>query len=712
MKRLEGEVLETLQSLGEVQQALEHTGLTVDPHQFLGMELNPRAAVIADLVLWIGYLQWHFRTRGDAQPPIPVIRNFHNIVEADALLKYDEIVPALSDSDGHPITEWDRVTFTISKITGRKIPDLTSRKPVFAYTDPERREWPPCDFIVGNPPFIGKGEKLLKDLGEGYVKTLRLAYKGLVPDGSDFVMYWWKKAAALVVSGRVRQAGLISTNSISQKFNSRVVAEALSGDSPGHLAFAIPDHPWIDSKDGAAVRIAMTVVASGVGEGLLETVIDEVPNPEESELMDVVLQERRGLIHRNLTVGVNVTAALPLQSNARIASTGLILGSRGFVFSSAEASQFSKARSGRTLLHPLYTGTDVTEGFRGCWVLDASNLSEEAFRAGWPELYQVISDRVKPDRDANRDDKLQDNWWLFRRSNQQVRAAIAGLDRFIVTPETSKHRFFVFLSNEIKPEHGLVVFGSQDAFTLGILSSRIHLTWTAHAGGTLEDRPRYNKTVCFDPFPFPDCSEAHKIVVREIADKLDAHRKRQLRLHPGLTLTSTYNVLEKLRAGEALSEEDRKVYAAGLVGTLQLLHDELNNAVSDAYGWSRVLTTEEVLENIVTLNADRRKEEADGYVRLLRPELQVPNAVPTQAGLNGFVPVEPTIATRPKQPWPTTLTSQVRAIKDSLRAQPLQTPQQIASGFKPASRTRVAEILETLTALGQTRLATEDRYTL
>ena len=228
----------------------------------------------------------------------------------------------------------------------------------------------------------------------------------------------------------------------------------------------------------------------------------------------------------------------------------------------------------------------------------------------------------------------------------------------------------------------------------------------------LEDRPRYNKTVCFDPFPFPDCSEAHKSVIREIAEKLDAHRKRQQLLHPWLTLTNTYNVLEALRSGEALSEEDHKVYAAGLVGTLKLLHDELNAAVSDAYGWSRELTTEEVPENIVTLNANRRKEEADGFVRLLRPGLQAPNAVPTQAALNGFVPVELTIATRSKQPWPTTLTGQVRAIKDALRAQPLQTPQQIATGFKPASRARVAEILETLTALGQTRLATEDRYTL
>lgn len=83
-----------------------------------------------------------------------------------------------------------------------------------------------------------------------------------------------------------------------------------------------------------------------------------------------------------------------------------------------------------------------------------------------------------------------------------------------------------------------------------------------------------------------------------------------------------------------------------------------------------------------------------------------------QAALGGLLPAEPVTATRRKQPWPATLTDPVRAIKDGLRAQPLQTPQQIATGFKPASRTRVAEILETLTALGQTRLASEDRYAL
>lgn len=98
-------------------------------------------------------------------------------------------------------------------------------------------------------------------------------------------------------------------------------------------------------------------------------------------------------------------------------------------------------------------------------------------------------------------------------------------------------------------------------------------------------------------------------------------------------------------------------------------------------------------------------------VRWLRPEFQVPNAPAIQQALGGLVPVEAPAAARRKQPWPATLTDQFRVIKDALRATPFQTPQQIASGFKPASRTRVQEILQTLTALGQTRQV-DDRYLL
>jgi hypothetical protein len=109
MKRLEGEVRDMLHSLGETQTVFEGTGHSVDPHQFLGIEINPRAAAIAELVLWIGYLQWHFRTFGARMPAEPIIKPFHNIECRDAVLEYDRKEPVL-DADCKPVTRWDGQT--------------------------------------------------------------------------------------------------------------------------------------------------------------------------------------------------------------------------------------------------------------------------------------------------------------------------------------------------------------------------------------------------------------------------------------------------------------------------------------------------------------------------------------------------------------------------------------------------------------------------
>ena len=105
-ERLEGEVLDTLAQFGDTQQRLEVEGLTVDPHQFLGLEINPRAAAIAEMVLWIGYLQWHFRTQGSGLPPSPILRDFKNIECRDAVLTADAIAFA-TDEAGKPLTRWD-----------------------------------------------------------------------------------------------------------------------------------------------------------------------------------------------------------------------------------------------------------------------------------------------------------------------------------------------------------------------------------------------------------------------------------------------------------------------------------------------------------------------------------------------------------------------------------------------------------------------------
>jgi hypothetical protein len=318
---------------------------------------------------------------------------------------------------------------------------------------------------------------------------------------------------------------------------------------------------------------------------------------------------------------------------------------------------------------------------------------------------------VKPERDQNHRATYRENWWIFGEPRANFRPALKGLSRYISTVETAKHRIFVFLDASILPDNKLINFALSDAFFLGVLASRVHVEWALASGGLLEDRPVYVKTRCFDTFPFPNCTDAQKQAIRGIAERLDAHRKRQQQLAPWLTLTEMYNVVEKLRAGQELTEEERNIYDAGLAGLLRELHDELDAAVFAAYGWPVELTNEEILGNVAALNQQRSGEEASGVVRWLRPEYQAPNELAVQAAFAGLLPTEAAVGARRKRPWPASLTEQVRAIKDALRAAPLQTPQQIATGFRPASRTRIAEILETLTALGQTRQV-EDRYQL
>ena len=206
MKRLEGEVRDQLHQFGEMQLPLEYAGLTVHPQQFHGLELNPRAAAIADLVLWIGYLQWHFRTHGNTAPAEPVLRKLNNIECRDAVLAYDR-KELVTDEHGKPRSRWDGRTFKKHPVTGEDVPDESARTPIYRYVNPRKATWPKADFVVGNPPFIGN-KRMKSILGDEYVIALRNAHNS-VPEAADFVMYWWDAAAHLVREGRIRRFGLI-----------------------------------------------------------------------------------------------------------------------------------------------------------------------------------------------------------------------------------------------------------------------------------------------------------------------------------------------------------------------------------------------------------------------------------------------------------------------------------------------------------------------
>ncbi len=725
LKRLEGEVLNALEGFGEEQSSLELAGLTVDPHQLLGIEINPRAAAITDMVLWIGYLQWHFRTRGEIMPPEPVIKRFRNIECRDAVLASDRCEPLLA-ADGQPVSRWDGRTFKTHPVTGEQVPDEASQTGVLRYINPRRAEWPEADYVVGNPPFIGAAT-MRRALGDGYVEALRSAWQE-VPDSADFVMFWWQQAAELTRKGKLQRFGFITTNSITQTFNRRVIQQQLAAAPPLSLAFAIPDHPWVDSADGAAVRIAMTVGKPGAEgvDGILATVVAEREGSGEG--VEVELANRRGMIHADLTVGANLIGTSPLKSNSDLAIKGFELGSQGFLISASEAQ--NRLIADDTLgqiLKPYMNGSDLVKGCCERYVIDFFGKSLDESRC-YPILLQHVIDNVLPERGVNREQRTATKWWLFRRSSEALRKALFGLDRFIGTTRTAKFRIFHFLPANLIAESKIVVIASSDPFVLGVLTSKLHIVWSMATGGWLGvgNDSTYNHTDCFNKFPFPTANDAQRQKIRTLAEELDAHRKRQQGLFPELTLTGMYNVLEKLRSAEPLTTKEKTIHEQGLVSVLKQLHDELDTAVAEAYGWPVDLTDEEILEKLVALNAERAKEEAEGFIRWLRPEYQKPDTLPHPAcghplpggeGYQGLLPL-PLGEGRgeggnSKPLWPKTLPEQVQAVRAALiAAEAPQTAESLARAFQRARTDKVAELLQTLAALGQAREVEAGKFAL
>ena len=715
LKRLEGEVLNTLHELGAGQMMLEMESVTVSPQQFLGIEVNPRAAAIAELVLWIGYLQWHYRTRSNAPHAEPIIRDFHNIECRDAVLAWDRVEPLLDETD-QPVTRWDGRTTKPHPITGEEVPDEAARIPTYKYVNPRQAEWPQADFIVGNPPFIGN-KRMRLALGDGYVDALRKAHQD-VPATSDFVMYWWNNSAKLVLQKQILQFGLVTTNSISQTFNRKILETYLRGKNAISLVYAIPDHPWVDTVEGANVRISMTVCKFGGQPGTLAIVKNEIEN-EKADEVHVELEFSVGKIFENLKIGPDITSAQPLKANANMSLQGVIPIGAGFRISPQELDKLGLAENNLpNTVRQFLIGRDVVQKPELKYIIDFFGYSEEEALKAYPILFQHLYVHVKPERDQNRRKVRRENWWLFGENAPKLRKAVEGLERYIVTIETSKFKPFTFVSSEVIPDHKLYAIVSDDAVILGILTSRIHNLWALNAGGTLEDRPTWTNTTCFLPFPFPDATEPQKAHIRELAEQLDAHRKRQQAQHPTLTLTDMYNVLEKVRAQEPLSAKERAIHEQGLISILAQLHDAIDAAVFAAYGWPATLSDEEILQHLVDLNAARAAEEAAGHIRWLRPAYQAPDQI--QAQQTSFIEADESDESQPvpvtKQAWPKALKERATAVRAVLAGLAGPTGVEgVAAGFN-GNRTQkrldeVGEILEMLVALGQIGEA-DGKYTI
>jgi hypothetical protein len=176
-------------------------------------------------------------------------------------------------------------------------------------------------------------------------------------------------------------------------------------------------------------------------------------------------------------------------------------------------------------------------------------------------------------------------------------------------------------------------------------------------------------------------------------------------------MTGMYNVVEKLRSGEALTPKERAIHEIAACGVLRDMHDELDALVAESYGWPWPMEKDEILERLVALHDERVEEESRGVIRWLRPEYQIPRFAPAAAALTLAIPdaEAPPVVAAALPAWPSTAVEQLSAIGSLVAQRPLNADE-IAASFTGAQRAMVARHLETLALMGEVTQDQDGRY--
>jgi hypothetical protein len=560
-----------------------HRELVIEtsPANVLGIELNPYAAELARVTVWIGELQWTlvhgYEIRRD-----PILRPLDHIECRDAVLAYRKI-------DGS------------SEI----------------YCEPL---WPEADVIVGNPPFLG-GSKKRGELGDDYFNALNRVYNDRVPGGADLVTYWFEKARTQIEIGKVKRIGLVATNSI-RGGASRKVLERVVNTAPIFEAWS--DEPWVNN--GAAVRVSLVCFGIGNkarldGQSVSEIHVDLTASNETNGVLDLTL-------------------AKPLMANSAVCFQGASKKAK-FEIAGEIARTWLKhpnphGKKNSDVVHPWSNGISLMRNREDLWIIDFGTSMQESDAALYETPFKYVAEHIKPERLKNNRETYRKYWWRLAEPRPGLRAAIQGHERYVVTVAHSKHRVFTWLQSSVSPDQALIVITRSDDTTFGILHSRFHELWSLRMGTSLEDRPRYTPTTTFETFPFPEgltprdtAAASDRTSPTCYADSARAENIAATARHLNSLREAWLNPPEwvdwvRTPEEEAAGFPPRPVAKPGHESELKKrtltnlynarpawldhAHRDLDAAVAAAYGWTDYTPTmpdEDILRRLLALNLQR-----------------------------------------------------------------------------------------------------------
>jgi type II restriction/modification system DNA methylase subunit YeeA len=543
----------------------------VGPESVLGIELNPYAAELARVSVWIGEIQW-MRRNGFAAAKNPILRPLGTIENRNAIL----------DEDGNE--------------TG----------------------WPDTDVIIGNPPFLGA--KLMKRrLGVEETESIRKAFKGRLPGFTDLVCYWYEKARAKIVAGQCQRVGFVATNSIRKNTNLPVLKRVSESTQ---IFEAWSEEKW--TIDGAAVDVSLICFGDAQQPARLNGINVELINLDLTTGLNLTLAGTLSQNANGAYLGIQKSGPFdipgelarrwlrePLNPNGQ--SNNAILKP---YWNGDDIT--SRPRDVWFIDLPL-----------GLSELDASlYVSSFEYIKQTPDKDGVLIKQLR----AALGDRAGPRWWEPHWPRPEMRTRISELPRYIITPETALHRLFVWQKLPILPDKNLIVIPREDDTSFGILHSRIHEVWALRKGSDLQDRPRYTHTTVFTTFPFPE-GLTPDIPAADYADDPRAQaiataaaRLNELRenwLNPADLVRREPEVVPGypdriLPVDEDAAKELKKRTLTNLYNArpawLDHAHAALDEAVAEAYGWgddwrAGALTDDEMLARLFRLNQERAAAE-------------------------------------------------------------------------------------------------------
>ena len=260
------------------------------------------------------------------------------------------------------------------------------------------------------------------------------------------VCYWFERARAQIEAGRAKRAGLLATNSIRGGANRKVLERIKTS---GDIFWAQSNRDWI--LEGAAVRVSMVGFDGG---------------EDRSRSLDGVALT---VINSDLTGTVDLTVAQQLAENMNIAFMGDTKGG-AFDINVEVADQMlsaplnPNARPNSEVVRPWVNGLDMTRRPRRMWIIDFGTSMSEATAAQYELPFEYVRKHVKPDREKNNRLAYREHWWLHAEPRPAMRASLVSLSRYVATTAVSKHRMFVWLTNESLPDHASVSYTHLDVY--------------------------------------------------------------------------------------------------------------------------------------------------------------------------------------------------------------------------------------------------------